>query len=31
MQKYLRNAGWIAAFVVLCALWTHEAVKASRQ
>jgi hypothetical protein len=28
---HLRNAGWIVAFVVLCALWTHEAVKASRQ
>jgi hypothetical protein len=30
MQKRLANAAWIAAFVVLCAAWGHEAVKASR-
>jgi hypothetical protein len=31
MAKYLRNAGWIAAFVVLCAAWSYEAVRAARQ
>ncbi|HEY7661943.1 MAG TPA: hypothetical protein VH934_02345 [Xanthobacteraceae bacterium] len=31
MPKRLRDAGWIAAFLVLCALWGHEAVRATRQ
>lgn len=31
MPKRLRDAGWIAAFVVLCALWGHETVRATRQ
>jgi hypothetical protein len=29
-KRHVRNAGWIAAFVVLCALWAYEVVKASR-
>jgi hypothetical protein len=31
MQQYLRNAGWIAAFIVLCAVWGREVMIASRQ
>jgi len=30
MPKQLTNAAWIVAFVVLCAAWGYEAVKASR-
>ena len=30
VQRRLQNAGWIAAFIVLCAAWGHEALKASR-
>jgi hypothetical protein len=30
MLRRLSDAGWIAAFVVLCALWGHEAMKAAK-
>jgi hypothetical protein len=31
MAKQLRNAGWIAAFVVLCGAWSYEVVRATRE
>ena len=29
MLKRLQNLGWMAAFVVLCAIWGYEVMKAS--
>jgi hypothetical protein len=31
MSRRLKNAGWIAAFVALCAIWGHEVMHAVRQ
>jgi hypothetical protein len=31
MSKRLRDIGWIVAFLVLCAGWTSEVIRASRQ
>jgi hypothetical protein len=31
MPRRLKNAGWIAAFVALCAIWGHEVMHAVRQ
>jgi hypothetical protein len=31
MLRGLTNAGWIVAFVVLCAVWGYEVMKASRR
>ena len=31
MLERLKNAGWIAAFVALCALWGYEVTRASMQ
>jgi hypothetical protein len=30
-RAHLKNAGWIAAFVALCAFWGYEAMNASQQ
>jgi hypothetical protein len=29
MLRHLQNVGWMAAFVVLCAIWGYEVMKAS--
>jgi len=29
MLRRLQNLGWMAAFVVLCAIWGYEVIKAS--
>jgi hypothetical protein len=31
MLRHLKNAGWIVAFVALCAFWGHEVMHAMRQ
>jgi len=31
MLEWLKKAGWIVAFVGLCAIWGHEVLSASRQ
>jgi hypothetical protein len=31
MSKYLKDASWIAAFILLCAVWTHEVIRASQK
>ena len=31
MLERLKNAGWIAAFVALCAVWGYEAMNASQR
>jgi hypothetical protein len=30
MRRYLENAAWIAAFVVLCAIFIYQVVDATR-
>ena len=30
MFERLKNAGWIAAFIVLCVVWGYEVVNATR-
>jgi hypothetical protein len=31
MLERLKNAGWIVAFVALCAVWGYEVMNASQQ
>ncbi len=31
MLKRIKDAGWILAFVALCALWGYEVTRAARQ